>query len=108
MAYDIYLGLTKTEASINWPVLSIDENLHDYVFRGNDKELQRYVLLFRIQDYYADGFYHHQELNNFIKELIEFEKVFSIDKAKVKLAEDLIKVCNLALAQDVNVYCFAD
>jgi GTPase Era involved in 16S rRNA processing len=108
MAYDIYLGLTEKEASMSLPALSIDENLHDYVFMGNDKELQKYTLLSRIQNYYSEAVYQNEELNDFLTELIEFKKIFSIDKRKVKLAEELIKVCNVALKQDVNVYCLGD
>jgi hypothetical protein len=108
MAYDIHLGLTETEASMSLAVLSIDGNLHDYVFSINNKELQKYTLIFRMQDYYADGFYHNQELKDFLRELIDFERVFSVDKAKAKLADDLIKVCNIALTQNANIYCFAD
>jgi hypothetical protein len=107
MALDIHLASSKAKAEQLHPSLSFDETIHNRIFRDQEKMKKNYPLLSRLSDYYNDAYYAIDEIEDVINEV---KIVMSKEKntSSIKFLQQFLKICDLAINEGKNIYCFCD
>ncbi len=107
MSLDIHLSKNEKDAELVEPEMFFPENLHDAIFihkKGFKKEFKQFN---RMHDYYADIFYIGDQILELKLELLEIER--STDYSPLKeFSKELIGLCEKAISNRKNIYCFCD
>ena len=96
------------------------KNVFEYTSEGGDRQAyddyyskqilllrEKYPLIVRINDYYEDAFYSKDEIEGFIDEISALKEVVKHDES-IRLLDQLMKACELALQNNAGIVFFAD
>jgi hypothetical protein len=107
MPLDIHLSSSEKEAEIIEPEMSFPEDLHDAIFFQKKGFKGKYAQFNRLIDYYSDTFYLGKQIMELKEELIDIS-INSEYKPLVSFSKIFISLCEKAITQSKNIYCFCD
>lgn len=107
MSLDIHLASSQSEAEKLYPSLSFDEDIHDIIFSDNNKWIKNFPLFMKMNDYYSDVYYDNENIEDL---KCEINEIFSMiqDKNISEFFMKFVKVCEMAIKKNANIYCFCD
>jgi hypothetical protein len=108
MALDVHVLDSDAARPVDWPACQFEEAIHSVIFFGGVPVVQRYPLLRRMQDYYADARYSEADLRGLVAELQEVVPLFASNPAVHRVLERFLEVCRGAASQRKAVLCFCD
>lgn len=108
MALDIHVLDSDTARPENWPVRQFEEAVHSAIFSGEARVAQRYPLLRRMQDYYADARFSGSDLRRLVAELEKVVPEFAGNPPVQKVLRQFLEVCESAASQGKVVLCLCD
>jgi len=108
MALDVHV-LDSDEARLaDWPACQFEEPIHSAIFFGDVPVVQRYPLLRRMQDYYADARYGGADLRGLVMELQQVLPEFAGNPPVNRVLERFLEVCRSAASKGKVVRCLCD
>jgi hypothetical protein len=105
MALDVHVLGSDAARPVDWPACQFEEPIHSAIFFGSVPVVQRYPLLRRMQDYYADARYSGAELRGLAAELEEVLPRFGADPPVHRVLRRFLEVCREAAARGKVVVC---
>ena len=108
MALDVHVLDSDAARPVTWPVCQFEEPIHSAIFFGNVPIAQRYPLLRRMQDYYADARYRGADLRDLVRELQDVLPEFTGDPPVHQVLWRFFEVCRDAASRERIVLCLCD
>jgi hypothetical protein len=108
MALDVHILDSDSGRPVDWPACQFEESIHSAIFFGGVPVVQRYSLLRRMQDYYADAQYTGADLRGLVVELQEVLPKFASNPPVHRILQRFMEVCRNAVSQDKTVLCLCD
>jgi len=108
MALDVHVLDSDTARPVDWPACQFEEPIHNAIFFGRVPVIQRYPLLRRMQDYYADTRYSEADLRDLVTELQDVLPKFAGDPPVHRVLQRFTEVCRRAASQGKVVFCLCD
>jgi hypothetical protein len=108
MALDVHILDSAADRPVGWPACQFEEPIHIAIFFGGVPVVQRYPLLRRMRDYYADARYSGADLRGLVAELQEVLPKFANDAPVHRVLQRFMEVCRSAAAQGKVVLCLCD
>lgn len=103
MALDIHIGKKSDKAEF---ILEFPEKIHQHIF-SRYEWVKRYARFGRMEDYYSDVFYTGSELHLLREDLVQVLRRVDSETLR-EFIGNFIAVCDIAIADNVNIYCFCD
>jgi hypothetical protein len=108
MALDVHVLDSDAARPVDWPACQFEEPIHSAIFFGGVPVAQRYPLLRRMQDYYADTRYCGADLRALVAELREVLPEFAGNPPVHRVLQRFVEVCRGAASQGKVVLCLCD
>jgi hypothetical protein len=81
---------------------------HGALFAHEEVSSERFPLLFRLKDYYADTHFDHRELEALVSELEHASVLFALDHPVKKFFGPFHSLCSVAFCRGKDVDFYAD
>jgi len=81
--------------------------MHKNIFANQTKLLDKCRCLAKLNDYYVDVYYINGDIYKLKNDLQLFYEFTNNEEVK-SFIDSFIQLCNYAITEDYNIYCFSD
>lgn len=108
MALDIHLAKNRDEASRNKSAASFEQQPHELIFHRFGLPESKFPLFRRMENYYEDAKYDHEELQALSSEVKEIAGLFAGNNQINSQLNGIISACEAAQNKKLSIWVFCD
>ncbi len=107
MSLDIHIGRNRCDAEKVYPSLSFHEDVHALIFMREAQHLDQNTIFRKLNDYYHDTVFQAEDVEKLKTELKDMCSKIR-DQEVINFLKKFIGICDEALLNNANIYCFCD
>jgi len=107
MPYTIHMALTREEAARSEADLSLDYQVHQTIFRGEEVELHDLTLFYHLSDFYQGADFLDGQVLGLRTEVEEARRRIHDPRATAAMSA-LANLCDQAMDRGLNVFAFGE
>ena len=105
---DVHIADSFEAASRNHPAFGFDAKVHDLIFLRDNVPIERFRLLMRLRDYFADTSFAASELPALMREIESLIDLLPPNNSMASVLEQFRSACETAASTQQNIYLICD